>query len=401
MKASQSLAGTRRIPIVIAAVALMLFGGIGSSRAEWPTAGGDGGESVEVTTLADNGPGSLRAALSRGGERRIVFKVGGEILLKKPLVVLKPFVTIAGETAPSPGISILGDKLQIRTHDVIIRDIRIRVGERPGSNPSSRDGISIDLPPNKKPIGNILIDHCSVAWGIDENIGIWGKGVSNVLIRRTILAEALRSSIHPKTRHSMALLVGKGAENIVIERNLFAHNDYRNPLIDAGASAVVVNNVIYNPGKRGFHVYEKPEAGPTIVSVVGNLLIRGPDGKKPFPSFDKGVNVGSKIYYNDNQAIDAKAFSPSERAGGKEKSVAVPFVEAPPIWFDWIEVMPADAIEEAVLAEVGARPSERDETDQRIISEVIDRSGKVRDMPTDERLQVARPLPETQSTEDQ
>jgi hypothetical protein len=113
------------------------------------------------------------------------------------------------------------------------------------------------------------------------------------------------------------------------------------------------------------------------------------------------VNAGSKIYYNDNQAIDAKAFSPSERAGGKEKSVAVPFVDAPPIWFDWIEVVPADAIEEAVLAEVGARPSERDETDQRIISEVIDRSGKVRDMPTDERLQVARPLPETQSTEDQ
>ncbi len=354
-----------------------------------------------MTTLEDGGPGSLRAALTAGGKRRIVFTVGGEIFLKKPLVIQKPFVTIAGETAPSPGISILGDELEIRTSHVIVRDIRIRVGELPGSNPESRDGISIDPARDKKPIGNILIDHCSVAWGIDENIGIWGKGVSNVLIRRTILAEALRSSIHPKNRHSMALLVGKGAENIVIERNLFAHNDYRNPLIDAGASAVVVNNVIYNPGKRGFHVYEKPEAGPTIVSVVGNLLIRGPDGKKPFPSFDKGVNAGSKIYYKDNQAIDAKAFNPEERAGGKDQKVAVPFVDSPPLWFDWIEVLPTDTLEEAILADVGARPSERDETDQRIISEVIDRSGKVRDTPTDERLQVARPLPETQSTEDQ
>ena len=258
-------------------------------RAEWPTEGGGNGPTVAVTTLADRGPGSLRAALSMGGRRNIVFKVGGEIFINSPLKIYNPYVTVAGETAPSPGISILGDKVQIRASNVILRHIRVRVGELPGSGASARDGVSIDLGPHGASVENVLIDHCSVAWAIDEGIGVWGKGVRNVLIRNSIVAETLWHSIHPKVTHSMGMLIGKGARNVVIERNFFVSNMYRNPVIDAGATAVVVNNLIYNPGINAFHIYGKPDAGPTLVSVVGNLVVAGPDTHSFLRSFDHGV----------------------------------------------------------------------------------------------------------------
>lgn len=362
---------------------------VSAAQAEWPTEGGDKGAVVEVTSLADGGPGTLRAALGQDRPRRIVFSVGGEIFLKEPLVVRHPHVTIAGETAPSPGISLIGDKLRIRTHDVIVRDIRLRVGEGPGSNAENRDGISIDSG-GKYRVGNILIDHCSIAWAVDENVSVWGDGISDVMIRRTIVAETLSKSIHPKGEHSMGLLVGTGASDIVVERNLLAHNMFRNPLIDAGASAVVLNNVIYNPGWSGFHVYDKPKYGPTIASVVGNVLIAGPDTRPTLSSFPKGINPGSRIYYDDNLVIGTKAFDPTE-PNGKTKGPAG-FVDKPPIWFPWLEPLPSSKVEDAVLADVGARPSDRDATDRRIIAEVVARTGSIKDMPPDPRLRAPRPL---------
>lgn len=372
---------------LLAALALGLVAA-GAARAEWPTEGGDGALTVEVTSLADAGPGSLRAALGMKQPRRIVFTVGGDIVLKRPLVIREPDVTVAGETAPSPGITILGDKLRIRTHDVIVRDIRIRVGDGKGSDAGNRDGISIDRAGDYR-VGNILIDRCSVAWAVDESISIWGAGIADVMIRRSIVAEALSDSIHPKGKHSMGLLVGKGAHDVVVERNLFAHNVFRNPVVDAGASAVVLNNLIYNPGWSAFHVYAKKDAGPTVVSVVGNVLIAGPDSRKAFRSFPKGVNAGSRIHYDDNLAVGAEAFVLGE-PNGKEK-VPVDFVDEPPIWFPWLRPLPAAKVEEAVLADVGARPWDRDETDRRIIAEVLARAGSVRDFPPDPRLHAESP----------
>ena len=359
--------------------------------ADWPTTGGDAGREVAVTTLADSGPGSLRAAVSAGGPRRVIFAVGGEILLKKPLIVRNPYLSIAGETAPSPGISLLGDKLRIRTHDVIVRHVRVRVGELPGSDPSNRDGISIERGGDYQ-VGNVLIEHCSVAWAVDEGVSVWGEGISNVRIRDTIVAETLSNSIHEKGPHSMGLLVGMGTRNVVVERNLLADNMLRNPLVDAGASAVVLNNLIYNPGWAGFHVYAKPEAGPTVVSVVGNVLIAGVDSRprNRFRSFGQGVNPGSQIYYDDNLAIGRLAFSLHERDGDTNRPV--PFVDSPPIWFDWLEPIPSNTVEETVLSSVGARPDDRDRLDSRIVAEVTAGAGSIKDTPGDPRLRIPRPL---------
>jgi pectate lyase len=387
---------TRSLPkktvLFIALGILLAIGAIDTAAAEWPTEGGGEGRVIEVTTLADGGPGSLRVALASGGRRVIEFSVSGEIFLRSPLLIRNPFVTVAGETAPSPGITLIGEKLRIRAHDVIVRDIRVRVGELPGGDPANRDGISIDRSGNY-PVGNILIDHCSIAWSVDEGLAIWGKGISNVLVRRTIIAEALNESVHPKGEHSMGLITGPGTQNIVIERNLFADNKFRNPLVDAGAAAVVVNNLIYNPGWNGFHVYGKPKEGPTLVSVVGNLLIAGRDTRDHLLSFHQGVNEGSEIYYHDNVAVGTAAFMPDEKAGKSGSLTPVPFVDTPPLWFDWIDVLPTDRVEENVLSDVGARPNDRDETDRRIVREVRDRSGSIKNTPPDERLSVGRPLP--------
>jgi hypothetical protein len=180
---------------------------------------------------------------------------------------------------------------------------------------------------------------------------------------------------------------------VLVERNLLASNAFRNPLVDAGTSAVVLNNLIYNPGWSGFHVYSNPKAGPTFASVVGNVSVAGPSAqpKERFRSFSKGVNPGSRIFYSDNLAIGRDAFSLEERAG--ESSLdPVPFVDAPPIWFDWLRPIASAEVESSVLAEVGARPSERDETDARLVAEVRSRTGSIKDTPADPRLQVARPL---------
>jgi pectate lyase len=359
------------------------------ARAEWPTEGGDKGTVIHVTSLADSGPGTLRAALANKNPRRIVFDVGGDIFVKSPLSIPSPYVTVAGETAPAPGIAILGDKVHIRTHDVILRNIRIRIGERPGSNPGSRDGIGIE-PLKGKSAENILIDHCSVLWAIDEDIGFQGNKIQNVLIRNSIIAEALRNSIHPKGAHSMGMLVSGSAKNVVIEKNLFAHNVHRNPAIDAGATAMVVNNLIYDPIYTGFHIYKKERDGPTLASVVGNMVIAGPSTKsKVLTSFAQGFNDGSEIYYHDNKAEGVRAFVTFERPG-KSDGRPAPLVEEKPIWQQWLKPIPVDQVASRVLADVGPRPL--DAADQRIIREAETRTGTVRDTPTDPRLQVPRPL---------
>jgi hypothetical protein len=190
----------------------------------------------------------------------------------------------------------------------------------------------------------------------------------------------------------MGMLVGEGAQNVVVERNLFISNQYRNPVIDAGASGVVVNNLIVNPGTTAFHVYGKPDAGPTRVAAVGNVVIAGTDTGRYLRSFDHGVDPGSAIFFRDNLANGTTAFSNKELAGRPAKD-AVPFVDEPPIWFGWLSVLPAGEVKATVLADVGARPSDRDSVDARLVKEAAAGGAAIRDVPGDPRLALPRPLP--------
>jgi len=213
------------------------------------TLGGRGGRVIRVTTLADDGEGSLRDALAKDEPRVIVFEVGGTIWLERDLVITHPFVTIAGQTAPPPGITLAGTTgFIIQTHDVLLQHLRVRVGDLPGwMHPQDRDGIMVlGSDDGSAEAYNVVIDHCSISWAIDENINLWYQNVYDVTIRHCIVSEGLYNSLHPKGQHSCGLLVGKYARRVSVIGNLFAHNSRRNPRVADGCSALVINNVIYN-----------------------------------------------------------------------------------------------------------------------------------------------------------
>ncbi|HAN87734.1 MAG TPA: pectate lyase, partial [Erythrobacter sp.] len=162
-----------------------------------PTDGGAGGQIVRVTTLAKDGPGSLADALDREGPRIIVFEVGGAIDLERSsLTITQPHVTIAGQTAPSPGITILRGGINVNTHDVIIRHLRVAVGS---DGLPKRHGWEVDAFSTRS-AHNLLIENNSFFWGVDENMSAsgprftgdtveeWREGTSRNIVFRSNLA---------------------------------------------------------------------------------------------------------------------------------------------------------------------------------------------------------------------
>ena len=227
------------------------------------TDGGRGGAIVRVTNLNPDGPGSFKAAIERKGPRIVVFEVGGVIDLgMTSLAIREPDVTIAGHTAPSPGITLIRGGIDITTHDVIVQHIRVRTG---ASGQAKRSGWEAD---SITTVGarNVIVDHCSLTWGLDENlsasgprftgnsVGDWRNGTShNITFTYNILAESLADSSHPKGEHSKGSLIHDNVTGMLIYRNLYAHNYERNPLLKGGAQAAVVNNLIFNPGAQAIY----------------------------------------------------------------------------------------------------------------------------------------------------
>jgi len=343
------------------------------------TSGGAGGNIAVVTTLDDDGPGSLRQALAQPGPTVVEFSVAGVIALKSELVITHSYVTVDGETAPSPGVTLIGASLRIKTHNVIVRHLRIRVGDAPGDRPEDRDAISIVSDANGSlPIHDVLIEYCSMSWALDETISTWFPNVRNITIRNSIIAEGLAYSIHPDGRHSYGLLLGKHSEGILVQENLFAHNTFRNPVIDGGAHAVVVNNLIYN-SINAVHFYEKPGAGPAIASLVGNVVWAGVDTSMTSPMTLGTLNPDTQIYLDANLDRDVDAFSTT---GDDFANLGFdPLVSEPPIWPEGMVALDASDVPAHVTSTAGARPWDRDATDLRIISEVNNATGATVSIP--------------------
>lgn len=345
-----------------------------------PTKGGYGGKVIKVTNLDNQGSGSLMDAISTKGPRIIVFEVAGVIDLNKQKVrLIEPYVTIAGQTAPSPGISIIKGEIGIKTHDVIIQHLHIRPGDAGQAKKSGfePDGLST--------IGanayNIIIDHCSFTWGVDENLSASGerKGISStshkITFSNNIIAEGLFQSSHIKGAHSMGSLVHYFVQDIAIVGNLYACNNRRNPFFKSFTKGAVINNLIYNPGLSAIHMnWSKeelknwpvpPQNGQ--ISVVGNVMIKGKNSKPDLAM----LSGKGDAYIEDNLAFDSV---------GKNVPIVseqITLLSNKPSWPNNYLPLQASDVRLYVLKHVGARPKDRDEIDTRIINNVINSAGEI------------------------
>ena len=359
------------------------------------TKGGRGGRIIRVTTLAPDGPGSFKAALEAKGPRIIVFEVGGVIDMgRKTLSVTEPFVTIAGQTAPSPGITLIRTGIDVKTHDVIIRHIRVRTG---ADGAAKRSGWEADA---LSTVGawNVIVDHCTMTWGIDENLSAsgprftgnsveeWRRGTShNITFSYNLLAEGLADSSHPKGEHSKGSLIHDNATGVLIYRNVYAHNVERNPLLKGGVHAAVVNNLIYDPGKRAVHynLMALEWAGQPYqlgeLSAVGNVMRGGPSTDEGLPFLMLGGDGDLRYHGRDNIAVD-KHGKPLPMFGryGETRARLIE-ADKPFVWPADLDVLPARDVETHVLANAGARPWDRDEHDIRVLFFVAEGRGEIID----------------------
>ena len=340
------------------------------------TEGGADGTVLCVTTLAAKGPGSLREALETDGARLVVFEVGGVIDLGgQTLSVKHPYLTIAGQTAPDPGITLIRGSLVIETHDVVVQHIAVRPGDD-GPKPWAPDAISVSRG------SNVVIEHCSATWAIDENLSTSGPAdvedarstSHDITFRSCLIAQGLSHATHPKGEHSKGTLVHDGVRNVLIEGCVYAHNHERNPRLKGGTLATVRDTVMYNwssacvgVGARG----NQKMLAPAQAVLVGNVAIAGPDTKGKF--FVKSVDPGGLVAMRDNLLFGVEAADDGVIISGAAAASAAGNLSAP-------EAGAAPQVRaERALRTAGARPAHRDPIDKRIVQSIINGTGHIID----------------------
>ncbi len=326
-----------------------------------------------VTNLNDSGIGSLRYGMVLDQPRTIIFEVGGTISLKKRLVITDPYITIAGQTAPDPGITLKNYGIIIAdTHDVLVQHLKIRIGDF--KKEKNMDGISINS--IHEITYNVVIDHLSISWWQDGGIDFFcspekTSGIRDVTVTNCLISEGLNFG-----NHSLATLVGPGVHNLSFIKNLWVHNMNRNPLIAGNTSVLLVNNVCYNSEYYGTVLSNTRQDGPHNITIIGCIVIPGISSKNSDDVLVilENIDPQSKIYFKD-----LKTFSPKGNVNGvrndfKQSSV---LVNTPPLICKGVNVYPASLCLDVVLKNVGSFPWERDAIDRRVIDDVVQKKGTI------------------------
>jgi len=353
------------------------------------TPGGRGGKVLEVTSLEDDGPGSLRAAVNAAGPRTVVFRVAGLITLQSPLKINNPFITIAGQTAPGDGVCVRGATTEINTHDVVIRYMRFRRGDM-----KSRDDAL-----GGNPVGNIMVDHVSASWGLDENLSLYrhmqrnpaGGPDKKLPVERLTIQWCISSEALDKNNHAFGGTWG-GADSS-FHHNLFACNTGRNPSIGMTGLFDFRNNVVFNWRHRTVDGGD----GASQINVVNNYFKPGPATKsqdlrhrlvKVDRRFHDPNNGGvGRWFVTGNSLVGDPKISADNWAGGvqyapereqKGEKIPIPTEREAradlPFPAPAISQHTAEEAYELVLAGAGATLPVRDPVDLRVIE--IVRTGK-------------------------
>jgi len=356
--------------------------------------GGRGGRVIVVKNLNDNGPGSLRDACEQGGARMVVFNVSGIIRLKTPLIIRAPYITISGQTAPGDGVCVAGESVWLNTHDVVVRFMRFRRGETfVGRRDDAIGG---------NPVGNIMIDHVSASWGLDENMSMYrhmyndstGKAEEklatvNITIQNSIFSEALDTWNH-------AFGSTLGGENCTFIRNLWADNGARNPSIGWNGIFNFANNVIFNWNNRStdggdytalyniINNYYKPGPVTDLKEPISYRILKPESGrsKLPYVVFGRAYVEGNVIEGNEKVTRDnwdGGVQLESKKGDLLTFEQASPYFAAmrvkKPFPMAKITIIPTLAAKEYVLTHAGAALPKRDPVDTRILKQV--KTGKI------------------------
>jgi hypothetical protein len=349
--------------------------------------GGHGGKVYVVTSLDDSGPGTLRWACEQGGARIVVFNVAGIIHLQSPVIVRAPYITIEGQSAPGDGICVAGESFWVNTHDVIIRYMRFRRGQ---TNVGRRDDAL-----GGNPVGNVMVDHVSTSWGLDENFSMYRHmfdpgdgskeeklGTVNITISNCISAESLDTWNH-------AFGTTMGGENCMLVRNLWADNTGRNPSVGWNGVFNFVNNVVFNWHHRSmdggdytslFNIvnnYFKPGPVTPKNEAVGHRILKPETGRSKLKTL-----VFGRAYVHGNIMDGYPEITKDNWAGGvqvgEEKDAAQykDYIKVDaPFPMPSVKVMPAEEAYQFVLKNVGATLPKRDAVDARVVEQV--RTGKI------------------------
>jgi hypothetical protein len=356
--------------------------------------GGRGGKVYVVTNLNDSGPGSLRWACEQGGARIVVFNVAGIIRLKTPLIIRAPYITIAGQTAPGDGVCVAGESVWLNTHDVVIRYMRFRRGETyVGRRDDAIGG---------NPVGNIMIDHVSASWGLDENMSMYrhmyndstGKpevklGTVNITIQNSIFSEALDTWNH-------AFGSTLGGENCAFVRNLWADNAARNPSIGWNGIFNFANNVMFNWVHRSIdggdytaqyniiNNYFKPGPLTPKTQPIGYRILKPESGRSKLPYVVFGrAHVEGNIVEGNTKVTQDNWDGGVQLENKKGESMtydeAKPYFAAmrvaKPLPMPKMTIIPAQQAYSYVLDNAGATLPKRDPVDTRIVKQV--RTGEI------------------------
>lgn len=331
--------------------------------------GGRGGRVIKVTNLNASGPGSLSAACAERGPRMVVFEVGG--VIRGDVEIKHSNITIAGQSAPAPGITLVGRILarsadNKRMHDIVIRFLRLRPPPAVGV-----DGDAIQLPMTER----VMLDHLSVAWANDEMIDI--IHASEVSVQWSTIEESDPTGHAKGVPHNYAILSAyPGSGNISIHHNLFAHHSRRLPSISPqveGKPDDFRNNVVYNFRDGLSHEGHEPKAP---INVIGNYYKRGPNSAliHPFQFDATGTYYLSDNYFDGFGVVDDPRRADSARLPFWIRSVSAGTVLPQPVPVGMITTHTAQEAFPLVLAQAGARP--RDRVTLRTLSEVRDGTGR-------------------------
>lgn len=301
-------------------------------------------DSVTVHRVQEATESAVRSAFEASGPRLVVFEASGVIDLGGgDLSITNDQCWVAGQTAPSPGITFINGMIQVEGNDCVVQHLRILRGEDGGAAEGA------DPMNNADDTSNVIFDHCTAYWGRDENLSV-GYNSNNTTITNSLIAEGLDEP----EENSNGSLVGDGAQNVAILGSVYAANNDRNPRLKDDTQSVVANNIIYYFDKA-IRISSGAES-----SVVGNGYIGRFDWSDAVIKGDGSVSIEDN--YVTDPGLDGRTFCSASQLSSR------------PLWPSGLTAMSSGDVESHNLSYAGARPADRISHEQRVIDNVRNRS---------------------------